>query len=281
MRRLLLPLLVLLPGCGAVGAPGAPVLAGVAVVEGVALRAFGRTTGDALVSLVTGEDCSIARIGRGEAYCGQDGPPPPQPVCTRSLGAVDCWTVPPAAWPPHRGVADGPATLTAAQENDRIGWVGRIARAATPAEAPAAAPEPVAPVAVILPAAAAPAATPPEAAPPGPATASPPQAPRRAPPRRPAAPAGGAAPAPAPQAAPAVPGSPAAAAPAAAEPPVPVIEPAPAPVGAGGGTAAARAATAAIATPGSAEPNGGPAADLIRPAQRDDGGGDVGGAGQP
>lgn len=127
MRRLL-PLLLLLAGCQAAGAPGAPLLAIPAAVEGLSLRAFGRTTGDALVSLVTGEDCSIARIGRGEAYCGRDDPPAPPPVCTRSLGAVDCWTVPPAAWPAHRGVADGPATLTEAQENHRIGWTGRIGR---------------------------------------------------------------------------------------------------------------------------------------------------------
>ncbi len=146
----------LLPGCGAVGAPGAPLLAIPAAVEAVSLRAFGRTTGDALVSLVTGEDCSIARIGRGEAYCGQDPAPAPPPLCTRSLGAVDCWTVPPPALPAYRGVADGPATLTAAQENNRIGWTGRIGRAVEAAVAPPPPPpEPVmvpAPVTVLLPA---------------------------------------------------------------------------------------------------------------------------------
>jgi hypothetical protein len=141
----LLALAALLPGCAAVGAPGAPLIAIPAVAEAVALRAFGRTMGDGIVSLVTGEDCSIARIGRGESYCGQDNPPAPPPMCTRSLGAVDCWTVPPPAWPAYRGVADGPATLTPAQENDRIGWGGRITRAleraATPPPAPP--PEPV------------------------------------------------------------------------------------------------------------------------------------------
>jgi hypothetical protein len=136
----------LLPGCGAVGAPGAPLLAIPAAVEAVSLRAFGRTTGDALVSLVTGEDCSIARIGRGEAYCGQDPAPAPPPLCTRSLGAVDCWTVPPPALPPYRGVADGPATLSPAQENDRIGWTGRIGRAVAAATTPAPAAPPAEPV---------------------------------------------------------------------------------------------------------------------------------------
>ena len=147
MRCLFLLSVTLLAGCQAVGAPGAPLIAIPAAVEAVSLRAFGRTTGDALVSLVTGEDCSIARIGRGEAYCGRDDAPAPPPVCTRSLGAVDCWTVPPAAYPAYRGVADGPATLTEAQENNRIGWTGRIGRslreAARPAEPPAPPPAPV------------------------------------------------------------------------------------------------------------------------------------------
>ena len=113
MRRLA-PLFAIVPlaGCQAIGAPGAPLLAIPAAVEGLSLRAFGRTTGDSIVSLVTGEDCSIARIGRGEAYCGRDDAPAPPPMCTRSLGAVDCWTIPPAAWPAYRGVADGPATPT-------------------------------------------------------------------------------------------------------------------------------------------------------------------------
>uniref|UniRef100_UPI0018DF35DC hypothetical protein n=1 Tax=Roseomonas rosulenta TaxID=2748667 RepID=UPI0018DF35DC len=116
---MILLLLALAPGCAAVGAPGAPLLAIPAAAEALSLRAFGRTMGDGLVSLVTGEDCSIARIGRGEAYCGQDNAPAPPPLCTRSLGAVDCWTVPPAAFPAYRGVADGPSTLTSAQENRR------------------------------------------------------------------------------------------------------------------------------------------------------------------
>uniref|UniRef100_UPI0018DF3284 hypothetical protein n=1 Tax=Neoroseomonas rubea TaxID=2748666 RepID=UPI0018DF3284 len=158
MRAIHLLLAVaLLPGCQAIGAPGAPLLAIPAAVEAVSLRAFGRTTGDSIVSLVTGEDCSIARIGRGEAYCGRDDAPAPQPICTRSLGAVDCWNVPPAAYPAYRGVADGPATLNEAQENNRIGWTGRFGRAVAAAAQPAA---PAVPAAPVLEPAAAMAATP-------------------------------------------------------------------------------------------------------------------------
>ncbi len=243
MGRTFLLCLVLLPGCAAVGAPGAPLLAIPAAVEGLSLRAFGRTTGDALVSLATGEDCSIARIGRGEAYCGRDDAPAPPPVCTRSLGGVDCWTVPPAAWPPYRGVADGPATLNEAQESNRIGWTGRIARAMPSPMAPDATPA-AQPVAVITPASPPPAAPAPEPA------AAPPQDPppserpaarrstRPAARTRPPAPAGAA---------------PAASAPAEAAPapsaPVAVIEPAP---------TAAEAARRAL-EPSSPPPGGGAA----------------------
>lgn len=150
MRRALIPFVMLLAGCQAAGAPGAPLLAIPAAVEGLSLRAFGRTTGDAIVSLVTGEDCSIARIGRGEAYCGRDDAPAPPPLCTRSLGAVDCWTVAPAAWPPYRGVADGPATLNEAQENNRIGWTGRIGRAVAAAGQPPEPPPAAAPATPVI-----------------------------------------------------------------------------------------------------------------------------------
>lgn len=47
-------------------------------------------------------------------------PPAPPAFCTRSLGVVDCWANPEALnSPPPRGVADGPRTLTPAQEINR------------------------------------------------------------------------------------------------------------------------------------------------------------------
>jgi hypothetical protein len=90
------------------------------------LVAIQRTPVDAAVSLVTGKDCSIVRMGRGATYCAAGEPPPaPAPYCTRSLGAVDCWTRPPLALPLPQGVADGRTELSPEQEAHRTRrWPG-------------------------------------------------------------------------------------------------------------------------------------------------------------
>ncbi len=85
-----------------------------------AIPVFHKGPFDILYSAVTGQDCSIVRLDRMQSYCRPVEPPPAPPTyCTRSLGTVDCWT--PAAIPAGLGpsVADGPATLTPAQEKDR------------------------------------------------------------------------------------------------------------------------------------------------------------------
>jgi len=110
--RPLCALLLLLAGCGNAGAPGAPLLAVPAAIEGVSLVTLQRGVGDTVVSLLTGEDCSYVRLAKGQTYCASDPPPPVQPICTRSLGKVDCWTTPP-------NVRDGPYELTAEQERNR------------------------------------------------------------------------------------------------------------------------------------------------------------------
>ena len=117
--RPLCALLLLLAGCNGVQAPGAPLLAIPAVVEGASLVTLQRGVGDTVVSLVTGEDCSYVRLAKGQTYCASDPPPPAQPICTRSLGKVDCWTTPPVATPPYSNVRDGPYELTAEQERNR------------------------------------------------------------------------------------------------------------------------------------------------------------------
>ncbi len=96
-----LPLLLLLPACGLEPALGPAVVAG-----GASVILTGRTPVDHVVSWATGADCSVVRLERREPYCAQPTPPAPVPFCTRSLGAVDCWTAPGAV--PGRGVADPP-----------------------------------------------------------------------------------------------------------------------------------------------------------------------------
>ena len=117
--RPLCALLLLLAGCNGLQAPGAPLLAVPAVIEGASLVTMQRGVGDTVVSLLTGEDCSYVRLAKGQTYCASDPPPPAQPICTRSLGKVDCWTTPPVATPPYRNVRDGPYELTAEQERNR------------------------------------------------------------------------------------------------------------------------------------------------------------------
>jgi len=112
-------LLLLLAGCGSAGAPGAPLLAIPAAIEGVSLVTMQRGVGDTVVSLLTGEDCSYVRLAKGQTYCASDPPPPVQPICTRSVGMVDCWTTPRVATPAYRNVRDGPYELTAEQERNR------------------------------------------------------------------------------------------------------------------------------------------------------------------
>jgi hypothetical protein len=75
---------------------------------------------DAAYSAATGRDCSIVRLDRNESYCRAPEPPPQPPAyCTRSLGTVDCWRDRAALRPDETGVADGPSTLTPAQEANR------------------------------------------------------------------------------------------------------------------------------------------------------------------
>jgi len=112
MRRpILVPMLLLLAACDPTG-----VAAGAAVAGG-SVAVIGRTPVDALVSVVSGRDCSVVRLDRGMSYCRpEEAPPGPPPFCTRSLGRVDCWAEPVTG---RRGVADGPAGLSAVQEAHR------------------------------------------------------------------------------------------------------------------------------------------------------------------
>jgi hypothetical protein len=114
MAKFLLPLLLLLAGCGLspeqalTGAGGAGV-ASIAIIH--------RSPFDAVYSLATGRDCSVVRLDQGKTYCRREDPiPEPPRFCTRSLGVVDCWAAPERLSPPQNEVADGPRTLTDEQE---------------------------------------------------------------------------------------------------------------------------------------------------------------------
>lgn len=116
-RALGLFALALLPGCSG------PALVGVAAGNVASLALIQRTVPDAVVTVVSGEDCSIVNRDLGLPYCvPRPQAPPAPPFCTRSLGAVDCWERPPPADPPRRGVADGPTALTPAQEANLRQW---------------------------------------------------------------------------------------------------------------------------------------------------------------
>jgi hypothetical protein len=116
MRSILL-LLLLLAGCGATPEQLTTAVVGTTVGS---IAVIQRSPFDALYSVVTGKDCSVVRLDRGQTYCRPQEPPPPaQPFCTRTLGIADCWQDP-AAMPDHpRDLGDGPNTLTPAQEANR------------------------------------------------------------------------------------------------------------------------------------------------------------------
>jgi hypothetical protein len=113
---LLLPLLLLalvLSGCDAA-------YEGVAAVTVGSIATIHRTPIDAVVSLVTGKDCSAVRLDQNKTYCRPTDPPPEvPPYCTRSLATVDCWNDPSAMSDLPPEVADGPRALTPAQDADR------------------------------------------------------------------------------------------------------------------------------------------------------------------
>jgi hypothetical protein len=109
------PVWILLPLLGGCEAAGPATAASVASVV-----AFGRDPADLVVSLATGRDCSILRLGQSESYCKPIDPPPlPQEYCTRSLGTPDCWDKPNPFGYYQQPLADGPQALTAAQDRNR------------------------------------------------------------------------------------------------------------------------------------------------------------------
>ena len=117
----MLAILLLLCACGLSPEQAATVGVGVGVGS---IAVIQRTPLDAVVSVVSGRDCSVVHWDQRKSYCSPIEPPPePPPYCSRSLGVVDCWRDP-ASLPDHPSeVADGPRTLTPVQSADRTkGW---------------------------------------------------------------------------------------------------------------------------------------------------------------
>ena len=119
LRRALPGALALAVALGGCTPPATPAVAlGLADLASVAT--FHRGLFDLAFSGASGRDCSIVRLDRGQTYCREkEAPPAPPPYCTRSLGAVDCWADPAAVPNLPREMADGPRTLTPAQERQR------------------------------------------------------------------------------------------------------------------------------------------------------------------
>lgn len=106
-----------LGGCGN-GIGEATGVAALATAASVAV--FGRAVPDLVYSGISGKDCSVVRLEQGKPYCRPIEALPPIPrFCTHSLGTVDCWANPEALPADTPQVADGPTTLTPAQEANR------------------------------------------------------------------------------------------------------------------------------------------------------------------
>lgn len=125
MRHTALALLLCLSG-GLAGC-GPEVAGGVLVGANVATVAtFQRSPPDILVSYLTGKDCSIVRLDRGETYCALPDQVRRQPFCTRSLGTVDCWADPEHLPGIYRQVGDAPAPLPAQEQWRRAPWPKQV-----------------------------------------------------------------------------------------------------------------------------------------------------------
>ncbi len=113
--------LTLAPGLSACHPAATPVVA-VAAADAASVAVFGRDGFDMAYSLVSGRDCSIVRLDKGESYCRhKEAPPVPPEFCTRTLGVPQCFSDP-ASLPDHpSGIADGPSRLTPEQERNRTG----------------------------------------------------------------------------------------------------------------------------------------------------------------
>ena len=111
-------LLLAVTGCGNL----TPAMTALAGVEVASVAVFGRDVVDIGVSAITGKDCSVVRLDKGETYCA---PPPGAwttgPFCTRTLGTVDCWSNPAALRRPTE-LGDTPPPTPIQEEYSHARW---------------------------------------------------------------------------------------------------------------------------------------------------------------
>ena len=118
MRTLMLVLILLATACTPLEG-----ISGFAGAEAASVVVFGRGVVDIGVSAVTGRDCSIVRLDRRQTYCApRDTPFDPGPICTRSLGVVDCWSDPADLPPMSHTVGDTPVPNVAQERYRRARW---------------------------------------------------------------------------------------------------------------------------------------------------------------
>jgi hypothetical protein len=97
MRHRALCIVLLLGACHPAAAP----FVAVGAVEASSVAVFGRGSVDLVYSTISGRDCSIVRLERGDSYCKPpERRPPPEPFCTRTLGMPECFATP-ADLPDH------------------------------------------------------------------------------------------------------------------------------------------------------------------------------------
>lgn len=91
-------------------------------IELVSVTVFGRGVIDIGVSAVTGRDCSIVRLDKGQTYCAPPDTPLHEQYCTRTLAVVDCWAAPQALEPRGPAVAETPAPTLAQTDYRAARW---------------------------------------------------------------------------------------------------------------------------------------------------------------
>lgn len=106
MRRAVVPMVLALPlslgGCLSDASLGPA-----AAVQIGSTALIGRGPAEAVLSLITGRDCSLPNYAAEGQLCRKEEVPRQPRYCTRSLGWVDCWTVA-DPYGPQQGVADTP-----------------------------------------------------------------------------------------------------------------------------------------------------------------------------